>query len=44
MLRRIVFPLDSSARSECALRYAAELAREQACPTTLIVTGSALDE
>jgi adenosylcobinamide kinase/adenosylcobinamide-phosphate guanylyltransferase len=25
-------------------RYAAELAREQACPTTLIVTGSALDE
>jgi nucleotide-binding universal stress UspA family protein len=26
MLRRIVFPLDSSARSECALRYAAELA------------------
>ncbi|HWX25915.1 MAG TPA: bifunctional adenosylcobinamide kinase/adenosylcobinamide-phosphate guanylyltransferase [Steroidobacteraceae bacterium] len=25
-------------------RYAAELAREQACPVTLIVTGSALDE
>jgi adenosylcobinamide kinase/adenosylcobinamide-phosphate guanylyltransferase len=25
-------------------RYAAELAREQACPTTLIVTGSALDQ
>src|ERR1700675_80443 len=25
-------------------RYAAELAREQACPVTLIVTGTALDD